>query len=53
LLLSLASYGLGVFTQDTQSKRIGEDAPLFQDLMSDTVSGCGPGRPAWLSPLHE
>jgi hypothetical protein len=53
LPFSLASYGLRVFTQDAQGKWIGEDATLFQDLMSGTVSGCGPGRPAWLSQLHE
>jgi hypothetical protein len=52
-LRSLARYGLGLFAQDTQSKWIGEDATLFQNLMSGTVSGCGPGRPAWLSQLHE
>jgi hypothetical protein len=52
-LLSLASHGLGIFTQDTQSKWIGEDATLFQDLMSGTVNGCGPSRPAWLSQLHK
>jgi len=51
--LSLASYGRRVFTQDAQGKRIGEDAPLLQDLMSGTVSGRGPGGPAWLSQLHE
>jgi hypothetical protein len=53
LPFSLASYGLRVFTQDAQGKWIGEDATLFQDLMSGTMSGCGPGRPAWLSQLHE
>jgi hypothetical protein len=52
VLLSLASDSLGVFTQDAQSKWIGEDATVFQNLMSGTVCGCGPGRPAWLFRLH-
>ena len=51
-LRSFASYSLGVFTQDAQSQWIRENAPLFEDLMRGTVSGSGPGRPAWLSPLH-
>ena len=53
VLSSLASHGLGVFAQDAQGKGIGEDAALFQDLMSGAVSGCGASRPAWLPQLHE
>jgi hypothetical protein len=49
---SLASNGLGVLTQDSESERISEDAPLFQDLMGSAVGGCGQGRSTWFSRLH-
>jgi hypothetical protein len=39
LTLSIPSHGLRVFTQNGQSKRIVEDATLFQNLMRGAVSG--------------
>src|ERR1035437_6800715 len=51
-LLGLSGDGFGVFTQDAQSKWIGEDAAVFQHLMSGAVKGRRSSCPAWLSELH-
>jgi hypothetical protein len=52
LHLSLADCGFALVTQDAEREGVGEDATLFQDLMSGSVSGCGPGRVAWLCAYH-
>jgi hypothetical protein len=51
-LFSLASDGIGIFAQDAQGKWIGEDAAVFQYLMSGAVKSCRSSRPAWLCALH-
>jgi hypothetical protein len=48
----VASQGFGIFAQDAQRQRIGEDAALLQHLVNGAMDRRGPGCAAGLSRLH-
>ena len=53
MFVCLASNGFGIVPEDAQRERIGEDAAVFENLVSGAMSGRGESGPAGLSDLHE